>query len=102
MPAYKRRLAYSVTVRILALYKVLSLKYCILTLKWARNPIEIKSFIHGNSTILLVFTQALKGFLKAQQWPGTKCTHYFLYINKSTIYKLSKYLNNYIICLKTH
>ena len=33
-----------------------------LTLKRARNPIEIKGFIHGNSTILLVFTQALKGF----------------------------------------
>ena len=34
----------------------------LLNLKLARNPIEIKSFIHGKHTIYLVFTQALKGF----------------------------------------
>ena len=28
-----------------------------LTLELARNPIEIKSFIHGKRTIYLVFTQ---------------------------------------------
>ena len=57
----------------------------VLTLKLAQNPIEI-SFIHGKRTVYLVFTQALKGFLKAQQWPGTKRTHYLLYIKQ--IYNL--------------
>ena len=58
--------------------------YCkvLLTLRLARNPIEIKSFIYGKGTIYLVFTQPLKGFLKAHQWPGTKRTHYLLYIKQ--------------------
>ena len=34
--------------------------------------------LHGNGTIISVFMQALKGFLKAQQCPGTKRTHYLL------------------------
>ena len=38
--------------------------------------------MHGKHTILLVFMQALKGFLKAQQWPGTKRAHYLLYIKQ--------------------
>ena len=53
-----------------------------LILKLSRNPTEIKSFIYGKRTIYLVFVQALKGFLKAQQWPGTKRTHYLLYIKQ--------------------
>ena len=30
----------------------------------------------------MVFAQALKSFLKAQQWPGAKRTRYLLYIKQ--------------------
>ena len=47
--------------------------------------------------IILVFMQAVKGFLKAaaKAW----CEAHALFV---MIYKLSKYLNNYIVCIKTH
>ena len=43
---------------------------------FAHKTPKKKSFIHRKRTILLVFMQALKKFVKAKQWPGMKRTCY--------------------------